>query len=141
MGDTNYSGHSQTSLPPAEGKKQSLLYGYLFLVGKNTKAKKNNEFLTPLLYVPCTLQREGKQICCSLNESMLSLNTGAIAQLIKKDDEEEIDQLLSGLLDAVPELPLTKDGLEIFLTTLKSIIPDLEIQYNVDHKDTKDIKI
>ncbi len=121
-------------------KERYLLYGYLFLVGKNTKVKKNNEFLTPLLYVPCTLQREGKQICCSLNESVLSLNTGAIAQLIKKDDEEEIDQLLSGLLDSVPELPLTKDGLEIFLTTLKSIIPDLEIQYNTDHKDTKDIK-
>lgn len=109
-------------------KEKYLIYGYLFLVGKNSRAKKNNEFLTPLLYAPCKLERAGTKIQCSVSEDMLSLNTGALAQLVKKDDEEEVDQMLSGLLDVVPELPLTNEAVEIFLTTLKSLVPDLEIE-------------
>ena len=33
-------------------KDKYLIYGYLFLVGKSSKSKKHNEFLTPLLYMP-----------------------------------------------------------------------------------------
>ncbi len=108
-------------------KEKYLIYGFLFLVGKNGKSRKNNEFLTPLLYIPCKLERTGKNIKLTAEDDMLSLNTGALAQLIKKDEEEEVDALLSGLLDVVPELPLNEDALEIFLTTLKSVVPDVEI--------------
>lgn len=108
-------------------KEKYLIYGFLFLVGKNGKSRKNNEFLTPLLYLPCKLERDGKNIKLTAEDDMLSLNTGALAQLIKKDEEEEVDALLSGLLEVVPELPLNEDALEIFLTTLKSIVPDIEI--------------
>ena len=108
-------------------KEKYLIYGFLFLVGKNGKSRKNNEFLTPLLYTPCKLERTGKNIKLTAEDDMLSLNTGALAQLIKKDEEEEVDALLSGLLDVVPELPLNEDALEIFLTTLKSVVPDVEI--------------
>ena len=121
-------------------KEKYLIYGYLFLVGKNSKTKRNNEYLTPLLYAPCRLQREGTKIVCSLNEEMLSLNTGAIAQLIKKEDEEEVDQMLSGLLEVVPELPLTNESLEIFLTTLKSLLPEVEIQLNPTSTSNYDVK-
>lgn len=113
-------------------KEKYLIYGYLFLVGKNSKTKKNNEFLTPLLYSPCKLERSGTKISCTLTEEMLSLNTGALAQLMKKDDEQEVDAMLSGLLDVVPDLPLTNESLEIFLTTLKSLVPELEIEMNAD---------
>ena len=109
-------------------KEKYLLYGYLFLVGKNGRAKKNNEFLTPLLYSPCKITREGKNLSISIQEEVLSLNTGALAQLIKKDNEEEIDVMLQGLIDVVPELPLNEDKLEIFLSTLKSVLPDIEIK-------------
>ena len=109
-------------------KEKQLLYGYLFLVGKNGRAKKNNEFLTPLLYSPCKIEREGKQLSISIQEDTLSLNTGALSQLMKKDDEEEIDAMLQGLIDVVPELPLNEDKLDIFLSTLKSLIPDVEIE-------------
>lgn len=108
-------------------KEKYLIYGYMFLVGKNGKSRKNNEFLTPLLYVPCRLERIGKSIKLTAEDDILSLNTGALAQLIKKDEEEEVDALLSGLLEVVPELPLNEDSLEIFLTTLKSVVPDVEI--------------
>ena len=65
---------------------------------------------------------------------MLSLNTGALTALMRKsDDEDEMEHMLDGLLEVVPELPLTKDGLDIFLTTLKSILPDVEISLN--HED------
>ena len=109
-------------------KEKYLLYGYLFLVGKNGRAKKNNEFLTPLLYSPCKIERMGKNLSISIQEETLSLNTGALAQLMKKDDEEEIDAMLQGLIDVVPELPLNEEKLEIFLSTLKSLLPDVEIE-------------
>lgn len=118
-------------------KDKYLIYGYLFLVGKSGKSKKGNEFLTPLLYMPCRLERNGVNINCMLQDEFLSLNTGALTALMKKsDDEDEVEQLLEGLLDAVPELPLTEEKLEIFLTTLKSIIPELEIK--IDH--TEDVE-
>lgn len=115
-------------------KDKYLIYGYLFLVGKNSKNKKSNEFLTPLLYMPCKLERNGVNINCMLQDEFLSLNTGALTALMKKsDDEDEVEQLLEGLLDVVPELPITNDKMDIFLTTLKSIIPDIELKF--DHSD------
>ena len=115
-------------------KDKYLIYGYLFLVGKSSKSKKANEFLTPLLYMPCKLERNGVNINCIPLDEMLSLNTGALAALMKKnDDEDEVDLLLEGILDVVPDLPLTNEKLEIFLTTLKSVIPDVEISF--DHQD------
>lgn len=118
-------------------KDKYLIYGYLFLVGKNSKSKKANEFLTPLLYMPCKLERNGVNINCMLQDEFLSLNTGALTALMKKsDDEDEVEQLLEGLLDVVPELPITNEKMDIFLTTLKSIIPDIEIKF--DHSDDVD---
>lgn len=108
-------------------KDKYLIYGYMFLVGRNGKSKKRNEFLTPLLYVPCKLERNGVNINCIRQDDILSLNTGALAALLKKDDDDEIDLFLEGILDVVPDLPLTKEKMDIFLTTLKSIIPDVEI--------------
>lgn len=119
-------------------KEKYLIYGYLFLVGKNGKARKNNQFLTPLLYVPCKLERKGVNIVLTAQEDILSLNTGALAQLMKKDDEQEADAMLSGLLDVVPELPLTKESVDIFLTTLKSLVPELEIEDII--QDSTEIK-
>ena len=45
-------------------KDKYLIYGYLFLVGKNSKNKRASEFLTPLLYMPCHLERNGVNINC-----------------------------------------------------------------------------
>ena len=112
-------------------KDKYLIYGYMFLVGKNGKSKKNNEFLTPLLYAPAKLERDVMKIKLSIQEDIISLNTGAIAQLIQKEDEQEVDALLCGLLDVVPSLPLNKDDLNVFLTTLKSIVPDIDIKLNL----------
>lgn len=118
-------------------KDKYLIYGYLFLVGKSSKQRKSNEFLTPLLYMPCKLERNGVNINCMLQDEFLSLNTGALAAMMKKnDDEDEVEQLLEGLLDVVPELPLTEEKLDIFLTTLKSIIPEIEVKF--DHSDDVD---
>lgn len=118
-------------------KDKYLIYGYLFLVGKNSKSKKANEFLTPLLYMPCRLERNGVNINCMLQDEFLSLNTGALTAMMKKsDDEDEVDQLLEGLLDVVPELPITDEKMNIFLTTLKSIIPDIELK--IDHSEDVD---
>ncbi len=111
-------------------KDKYLIYGYLFLVGK-AKSGKKNEFLTPLLYSPCHLERNGVNINCMLTDEFLSLNTGALTALMKKsDDEDETEQLLEGLLDVVPSIPITKEKMDIFLTTLKSIIPDIDISMN-----------
>ena len=111
-------------------KDKYLIYGYLFLVGK-AKSGKKNEFLTPLLYSPCRLERNGVNINCMLTDEFLSLNTGALTALMKKnDDEDETEQLLEGLLDVVPSIPITKEKMDIFLTTLKSIIPDIDISMN-----------
>ena len=115
-------------------KEKYLIYGYMFLVGGNSKNRKKNEFLTPLLYMPCKLERNGVNINCMLTDELLSVNTGAIASLMKKNDnEEEMEQFIEGLLDVVPSLPITEEKMEIFLTTLKSIIPDIEIA--LDHSN------
>ncbi len=110
-------------------KDKYLIYGYLFLVGKNAKTKRKNEFLTPLLYSACKLERNGMNIECSLLEEGLSLNTAALTSLMNlSGEEDEIDNMLDGLLDVVPKLPLKEDDLNVFLTTLKSLIPDLDIE-------------
>ena len=89
-------------------KDKYLIYGYLFLVGK-AKSGKKNEFLTPLLYSPCRLERNGININCMLTDEFMSLNTGALTALMKKsDDEDETEQLLEGLLDVVPQVPITQ---------------------------------
>ncbi len=111
-------------------KDKYLIYGYLFLVGKSKSGKKN-EFLTPLLYSPCRLERNGININCMLTDEFISLNTGALTALMKKnDDEDETEQLLEGLLDVVPSAPVTQEKMDIFLTTLKSIVPDIDISLN-----------
>jgi len=120
-------------------KDKYLIYGYLFLVGKSSKTKKQNEFLTPLLYMPCKLERNGVNINCFKLDEVLSLNTGALAGLMNKhDDEDEVDLLLEGILDVVPELPITQEKLDIFLTTLKSLVPDVEIAINADEFKEED---
>ncbi|MBR1908534.1 AAA family ATPase [bacterium] len=114
----------------SEQKDKYLIYGYLFLVGKSSK-KRSNEFLTPLLYAPCRLEKNGVNINLFLTEEMISLNTGAITALMKKaDDDDEVEQVLKFLLDAVPKAPITQEKLDIFLTTLKSIIPDVDVSLN-----------
>lgn len=119
-------------------KDKYLIYGYLFLVGKSGKSKKQNEFLTPLLYMPCKLEREGLNIVCTLQDEVLSLNTGALTALMNKnDDEDEMEHMLDGILDVVPELPLTEESLQIFLTTLRSLIPDIEIKMNHEEDATE----
>lgn len=119
-------------------KDKYLIYGHLFLVGKNSRSKRKNEFLTPLLYSPCRLERDGVNITCTLQDDVLSLNTGALTALMRKsDDEDEMEHMLDGLLEVVPELPLTQDSLNIFLTTLKSILPDVEISLNHEDDDNE----
>lgn len=118
-------------------KEKYLIYGYMFLVGGNPKSRKKNEFLTPLLYMPCRLERNGVNINCMLTDEFLSLNTGALTSLMQKNgDEEEMEQLLEGLLNVVPTLPITEEKMEIFLTTLRSVIPDINIA--LDHSDDID---
>lgn len=119
-------------------KDKYLIYGYLFLVGKSAK-KRHNEFLTPLLYMPCHLERNGVNINCMLTDEFMSLNTGALTALMKKcDDEDEVEQLLDGLLDVVPSIPITQEKMDIFLTTLKSIFPDIDISLNPQDIEDKD---
>lgn len=116
-----------------------LIYGYLFLVGKSSKSKRQNEFLTPLLYMPCRLERNGVNINCFPLDEVLSLNTGALAALMRKsDDDDEVDIMLEGILNVVPDLPLTQEKLDIFLTTLKSLIPDIEITSNTSDYEEED---
>ena len=114
-------------------KDKYLIYGYMFLTGKSKSGKKN-EFLTPLLYAPCRLERNGVNINCMLTDEFLSLNTGALCALMKKnDDEDETEQLLEGLLDVVPSVPITQEKMDIFLTTLKSIVPDIDVSLNPEN--------
>ena len=120
-------------------KDKYLIYGYLFLVGKNSKNRRANEFLTPLLYLPCHLERNGVNINCIPQEEVLSLNTGALTALMgKQDDEDAAEQLLSGLLEVVPTIPITDEALEIFLTTLKAIIPEIDININDENNVDED---
>ncbi|MCD7780295.1 MAG: AAA domain-containing protein [Candidatus Gastranaerophilales bacterium] len=122
-------------------KDKYLIYGYLFLVGKNAKTKRKNEFLTPLLYSACKLERTGMNIECSLQEEGLSLNTAALTSLMNlSGEEDEIDNMLDGLLETVPKLPLKEEDLNIFLTTLKSLIPDLEFELNEEEQLEDNIK-
>jgi superfamily I DNA and/or RNA helicase len=109
-------------------KESYLLYGYLFLAGKNQASKRSEEFLTPLLYAPCQLVRDKLNINCSLSEEFLTLNTGALSALIQTDDEDEADQLFDELIDVVPDFPLTQEKIQIFLTTLKSIFPQINVK-------------
>ncbi len=119
-------------------KDKYLIYGYIFITGKSKSGKKN-EFLTPLLYAPCRLERNGVNINCMLTDEFLSLNTGALTALMKKsDDEDETEQLLEGLLDVVPSVPINQEKLDIFLTTLKSIIPDIDVSLNPAMKIEED---
>ena len=119
-------------------KDKYLIYGYLFLTGKSKTGRKN-EFLTPLLYTPCHLERNGVNINCMLTDEFISLNTGALTALMKKsDDEDETESLLEGLLDVVPSVPITQEKLDIFLTTLKSIIPDIDISLDSGIKVEED---
>lgn len=119
-------------------KDKYLIYGYLFLTGKSKSGRKN-EFLTPLLYTPCHLERNGVNINCMLTDEFISLNTGALTALMKKsDDEDETESLLEGLLDVVPSVPITREKLEIFLTTLKSIVPDIDINLDSSEKVKED---
>ena len=112
----------------SSARDKYLIYGYMFLVGRNGKSKRSNEFLTPLLYVPCKLERNGVNINCIPQDDILSLNTGALAALLKKgEDDDEVDLFLEGILDVVPDVPITKEKMDIFLTTLKSLIPDIVI--------------
>jgi len=123
----------------AGSRDKYLIYGYMFLVGRNGKSRRQNEFLTPLLYVPCKLERNGVSINCILQDEVLSLNTGAIAALLKKgDDDDEVDLFLEGILDVVPDLPITKEKMDIFLVTLKSLIPDIEITMDISGDDIED---
>ena len=120
-------------------KDKYLIYGYLFLVGKNSKNRRASEFLTPLLYIPCHLERNGVNINCIPQEEVLSLNTGALTALMKKsDDDDEVDSLLEGLLEVVPTLPITNESMEIFLTTLKSIIPEIDINISAENNVDED---
>ena len=120
-------------------KDKYLIYGYLFLVGKNSKNRKASEFLTPLLYIPCHLERNGVNINCIPQDEVLSLNTGALTALMKKsDDDDEVDSLLEGLLEVVPKLPITNESMEIFLTTLKSIIPEIDINISAENNVDED---
>ncbi len=112
-------------------KDRYLIYGYLFLVGKNSKTKRKNEFLTPLLYSTCNLERVGRSVECTIQEEGLSLNTAALTGLMNlQGEEEEIDNLLDGLLETVPKLPLKEEDLNVFLVTLKSLIPNIEFELN-----------
>ncbi len=120
-------------------KDKYLIYGYLFLTGKSKSGRKN-EFLTPLLYTPCHLERNGVNINCMLTDEFISLNTGALTALMKKsDDEDETESLLEGLLEVVPTVPITQEKLDIFLTTLKSIVPDIDINMSSEKVDEDNI--
>ncbi|MCK5176294.1 MAG: hypothetical protein KAQ92_01085, partial [Candidatus Aenigmarchaeota archaeon] len=85
MGEQNlFSGKATNplySLPPHNGKitelmiqsdasrkDYQLIYGFLFLKGKSSNNKTNENFLTPLLYMPCRLERDGLDINCILQD-------------------------------------------------------------------------
>jgi len=109
-------------------KDYQLIYGYLFLKGKSTESKKKEDYLTPLLYVPCKLERDGMDINCTMLDENISLNTSALVSLMNFDeDDETADHLFEGLIDYIPELPMTYEKVQIFLNTLKAIVPDIDV--------------
>ncbi|MFA6989114.1 MAG: AAA domain-containing protein [Candidatus Gastranaerophilaceae bacterium] len=114
--------HSDTSQ-----KEKYLIFGFFFIEGRSGR-KKGGDFLTPLFYVPCKLERSGTNICCTLSEDTISLNTGALAGLLTYDNEDEAEHLFGGLIDVVPDFPLTEEKLDIFLTTLKALIPNINMK-------------
>ena len=114
----------------ASRKDYQLIYGFLFLKGKSSASRKNEDFLTPLLYMPCRLERDGLNIKCFLQDECLSLNTSALVSLMEFDeDDETAEHLLDGLIDYVPDIPLNKEKIQMFLNTLKAIIPEIEISH------------
>ncbi len=109
-------------------KDYQLIYTYLYLKGKSTENRKKENYLTPLFYVPCRLEREGLDINCILLDDNISLNTSALVSLMNFDDDDETaDHLFEGLIDYIPELPLNDEKVKIFLNTLKAIVPEIEI--------------
>lgn len=109
-------------------KDKYMIFGFLFLEGKSGKRKSASEFLTPLLYIPCKIERSGSNLALILNEENLSLNTGALSALMEYKDEDQAENLFCGLIDVVPDYPITREKMQIFLTTLKSIIPELDVK-------------
>ncbi|MCQ2958365.1 MAG: AAA domain-containing protein [Candidatus Gastranaerophilales bacterium] len=109
-------------------KDKYMIFGFLFVEGKSNKKKSAPEFLTPLLYIPCKLERSGTNLALILTEESLSLNTGALSALMECKDEDQAENLFCGLIDVVPDFPITKEKMQIFLTTLKSIIPELDLK-------------
>jgi len=109
-------------------KDKYMIFGFLFLEGKSGKRKSASEFLTPLLYIPCKIERSGANLALILNEENLSLNTGALSALMEYKDEDQAENLFCGLIDVVPDYPITREKMQIFLTTLKSIIPELDVK-------------
>ncbi|OGI04209.1 MAG: hypothetical protein A2Y25_08885 [Candidatus Melainabacteria bacterium GWF2_37_15] len=108
----------------ASRKDYQLIYGFLFLKGRS---RKKEDFLTPLLYMPCRLERDGMDINCILQDDYLSLNTSALVSLMEFDEEDETaEHLLDGIIDYIPEMPLTREKIDIFLNTLRVVIPDDE---------------
>ncbi len=108
-------------------KDRYMIFGFLFLEGKLNKKKNGGEFLTPLLYCPCRMERSGANLALILTEDDLSLNTAALSALLQYEDEDEAENLFCGLNDVVPDFPVTKDKLQIFLSTLKSLVSDLDV--------------
>ena len=115
--------HSETSQ-----KDKYMIFGFLFLEGKSGKKKSVSEFLTPLLYIPCKIERSGANLALILTEENFSLNTGALSALMEYKDEDQAENLFCGLIDVVPDYPLTQEKMQIFLTTLKSIIPEIDVK-------------
>lgn len=109
-------------------KDYQLICGYLFLKGKSSESRKKEDYLTPLLYSPCKLEREGMDINLTILDENISLNTSVLVSLMNFDaDDETAEHLIEGLIEYIPELPLNREKTNIFLNTLKAIIPDIEI--------------
>lgn len=112
----------------ASPKDYQLIYGFLFLKGKSSQNRKNEDYLTPLLYIPCKLERDRLDVNCHFLDDCLSLNTSALVSLMEFDDEDETaEHLLEGLIDYIPEMPLNAEKMQVFLNVLKAIIPDVEV--------------
>ncbi len=117
-------------------KDYQLVYGYLFLKGKSQESKKREDYLTPLLYVPCRLERDGLDIVCNMLDENISLNTSALVSLMNFDDvDETADHLFEGLIDYIPDLPINEEKINIFLNTLKAIVPDIETETELTNEE------
>jgi len=117
-------------------KDYQLIYSYLFLKGKSSESRKKENYLTPLLYAPCRLEREGLDINCTLLDDNISLNTSALVSLMNFDeDDETADHLFEGLIDYIPEMPINEEKVKIFLNTLKAIVPEIEIVTEAQTED------